>query len=178
MQRLRMFLLALVAVGMSGCVAAEGRSSYPVYADNGWGGWNGGYYGNRSVYRGGSYPYYRDDRYWNDRYRRNDDDRLRDSNRRFVRPESDTTCDQRTRVCYRDKRANSSETRQYYGDRAARRVDRLTGDAETRRIFVPKRGAVCNNTSRVCSTGDDANRRLTREVYGKRAARKIDRRND
>ncbi|HEX6011924.1 MAG TPA: hypothetical protein VFY87_09020, partial [Geminicoccaceae bacterium] len=54
---------------------------------------------------------------------------------RTFRPGGDVVCDRRTETCYRRGQIDASETRDYFGRGAARRVDRIRDQAGTNRIF-------------------------------------------
>lgn len=166
-------LFAALAAGLllGGCAydndSYEGRS-YPRYGvyDNG-----PGYYGRgRSVYGRNNTYYGRDPRYWYGG-RRNDDDNNR-RQPRFDRPENNVVCDRRTATCYKGREIDVSETREKFGRDAARKVERVRDRYDNNDIFRPRRNAVCDRDDKRCYQNGDPNRRLTREYFGNRAARR------
>ena len=170
--------LAALAAGLllAGCAVDndryESRSTprYGVYE----GGYGGPYHG-RSPNYGRSTYYGREPNYWFNR--RGNDNRDRDQARRqprFDRPENDVVCDRRTEVCYKDREIDASETREKFGRDAARRVDRIRDRRDNNDVFLPRRNVVCDRDDKKCYQGGDANRRLTREYFGNKAARRVD----
>jgi hypothetical protein len=102
-----------------------------------------------------------------------DDDDWRGGRR--VRPRRDVVCDRATRTCYRDGEIDASETRDFFGNRAARRVDRIRDAAGTNKIFRPDDDIMCNRRERVCFKDGRPDRSETRDIFGKKAARRIGR---
>lgn len=92
--------------------------------------------------------------------------------RRF-RPRRDVVCDRETQACYRDGEIDASETRDVFGNRAGRRVDRVRDAAGTNKIFLPDDDVVCSRRERVCFKDGRPDRSETRDVFGKKAARQI-----
>jgi hypothetical protein len=93
---------------------------------------------------------------------------------RTFRPSGDVVCDRATATCYRDGEIDASDTRDVFGNRAARRVDRLRDQAGTNRIFRPDDDVVCNRRERVCYKDGHPDRSETRDFFGKKAARRVD----
>jgi hypothetical protein len=93
---------------------------------------------------------------------------------RTFRPGGDVVCDRRTETCYRRGQIDASETRDYFGRGAARRVDRVRDQAGTNRIFRPDDNVVCNRRDKVCLKNGHPDRSETRDFFGKKAARRID----
>ena len=143
---------ACAGTGSSGWAGGGGpgvRWSGP-YGGPGVAGWPGPYYGYpRATY---------DDDNW--------------GGRRF-RPRRDIVCDRATRTCYRDGEIDASETRDYFGNRAGRRVDRIRDAAGTNKIFRPDDDVVCNRRERVCFKDGRPDRSETRDFFGKKAARRL-----
>ena len=100
----------------------------------------------------------------------------RDYGGRTFRPDRNVVCDRRTETCYRGKQVDASETREYFGRSAARRVDRVRDAAGTNRIFLPEDDVVCNRRERVCAREGRPHRGETREYFGRKAARNVPRR--
>jgi hypothetical protein len=97
-----------------------------------------------------------------------------DGGGRTFRPGRDVVCDRATRTCYRDGEVDASETRDNFGRRAARQVDRIRDAAGTNRIFRPDDDVVCNRRDKVCFKNGHPDRSETRDFFGKKAARRID----
>jgi hypothetical protein len=92
---------------------------------------------------------------------------------RTFRPGGDVVCDRRTETCYRRGQIDASETRDYFGRGAARRVDRIRDRAGTNRIFRADDDVVCNRRDKVCLKNGHPDRSETRDFFGKKAARRI-----
>ena len=153
---------ALLAAGLfAGCVVTDGY--YPQRslgaAPSGPGiGWSGPYGG--SPYFGSPYSYRRD--------------RLqRGYGGRTFRPSRNVVCDRATETCYRGRDIDASETRDYFGKSAARRVDRIRDRAGTNRIYRADDDVVCNRRNQVCYKDGHPDRSETRDFFGKKAARKV-----
>jgi hypothetical protein len=97
-----------------------------------------------------------------------------DGGGRTFRPGRDVVCDRATHTCYRDGEIDASETRDNFGRRAARRVDRIRDEAGTNKIFRPDDDVVCNRREKVCFKNGHPDRSETRDLFGKKAARRID----
>jgi hypothetical protein len=93
---------------------------------------------------------------------------------RFLRPGSDVVCDRATRICYKKGKVDQSDTEAIFGGRAGERADAIRDRFGTSRLFVPERDVACDRASRVCLEDGDADRRLTRRYFGRKAAREID----
>jgi hypothetical protein len=152
----------LLSVALLSACAATGGS--------GWGGgpgvrWSGPYGGPGVAWPGPRYGY---------GYPRGvyDDD---DWGSRRFRPRRDVVCDRATRTCYRDGEIDASETRDFFGNRAGRRVDRIRDAAGTNKIFRPDDDIVCNRRERVCFKDGRPDRSETRDFFGRRAARRMGR---
>lgn len=179
----RPLLAALAgALLLGGCAydndTYRGGGRYGVYDGGGYG---GPYYGRGSSYGRGPYygrnTYYgRDPRYWYGGRRNDDDDDRRQARRepRLDRPENGVVCDRRTETCYKGREIDASETREKFGRDAARKVERVRDRYDNNDIFRPRRNAVCDRDDRRCYQNNDPNRRLTREYFGNRAARRVD----
>jgi hypothetical protein len=95
-------------------------------------------------------------------------------NGRTFKPARNVTCDRATETCYRGRQIDASETREYFGKGAARRVDRIRDDAGTNRIYRVDNKVVCNREEQVCYKRGQPDRSETRDYFGKKAARRID----
>ena len=93
---------------------------------------------------------------------------------RTFRPSRDVVCDRATETCYRGKEIDASETRDYFGRSAARRVDRIRDQAGTNRIYRVDDDVICNRRQEVCYKNGRKDRSETRDFFGKKAARRID----
>ena len=93
---------------------------------------------------------------------------LRDG--RFVAPERHVVCDLRTAACYKNGDIDASETKEFFGHDAARRVDRIRDQQHTNDIFLPGRNTVCNEPDRTCFRNGQPSRMLTRQFFGHMAA--------
>ena len=93
---------------------------------------------------------------------------------RFARPRPGVVCDQASAVCYKRGEIDKTETRDYFGPRAADRADDLRDDRGTARLFVPERGVTCDPGRGVCYDDGVPDRSLTRRYFGQRAADALD----
>lgn len=118
-----------------------------------------GYYGRPA------YGYYGRPAYGYDRPWRNEG--------RLFRPRRDLVCDRATATCYRDGEIDASDTRDVFGRKAARKVDRLRDAAGTNHIFRPDDDVVCNRRERACYKDGRPDRSETRDAFGKKAAKKL-----
>lgn len=84
-------------------------------------------------------------------------------------------CDRATEICYQGREIDASQTREYFGNRAARRGDRIRDNAGTNRIFRLEVDVVCNRRTRVCLEDGRPDRSETREFFGREAARRLQR---
>ena len=92
---------------------------------------------------------------------------------RFVSPERRVVCDLRTDACYKRGDIDASETREFFGRDAARRVDRIRDRQHDNDIFLPSRNTVCNEQNQRCFRDDRLSRPLTRRFFGPPAARRL-----
>lgn len=187
MGRTRLLLAAVGGLLLAGCADGD-RYGDRSYAYNDWGYRSGGYYGYPSRYYGYGYPYrYYDYRRYYDYDDDDDDDHDHDKDRDRRRDRADrgrdgddgragsgNFCDERTDVCYRNGKVSPRETREEFGRDAARRTARLRERYDTRDIYLPRRNVVCSDKSSTCYRGGEPDRRATREEYGRKAARRVD----
>ena len=153
----------LIAFGLLGACVIDGN-----FADDGLGSsgirWSGlfGYdpYSRSSSVFGGN-PY------GSNRYGRSSD------GGRTFRPDRSVVCDRATETCYRGREIDASETRDYFGKSAARRVDRVRDAAGTNRIYRVDDEVVCNRSREVCLKNGRPDRSETRDFFGKKAARRV-----
>lgn len=151
---------------LAGCVSAGGGGSSD-WAGNDPGGirWSGPYGGPGVMadpfWRGRSYGY-RPDPFYDG------------GSRRTFRPSRNVVCDRATSTCYRRGEIDASETRDYFGGRAGRRVDRIRDAAGTNKVFRADDDVVCNRRQRVCFKDGHPDRSETRDFFGKKAARRLD----
>ena len=96
------------------------------------------------------------------------------SSGRTFRPSPNVVCDRATETCYRGRDIDASETRDYFGRGAARRVDRIRDQAGTNRIYRPSDNVVCNRAAQVCYKNGRPDRSETRDYFGKKAGRRVD----
>lgn len=159
-----LYLLLATGVLLGGCAPAGDGGSYRTARPSlgypsPWGDPYGRPYYRPYGYVGpGHYPLPR-------RYRDDDDDR-------YFHRGGDVFCDRDTKTCYRDGEIDASETRDTFGRKAARRVDRLRDAAGTNHIFRPDDDVTCNLHAQVCSKDGRPDRRATRDHFGKKEARK------
>jgi hypothetical protein len=145
------------------------------------------------TYPGYSRSYYRDDEVVCDRYGRcwrYDDDHEHDryrtarppdwaeelpdseqERRRFVRPDDNLVCDQATRVCYKRGLVDKSDTKEFFGRRAAKHADRLRDERGNAEIFIPEKGVACDPGRQRCYADGKPDRDLTRRHFGKSKGR-------
>lgn len=93
---------------------------------------------------------------------------------RTFRPAGDIVCDRATQTCYRHGQIDASDTRDYFGRRAAREVDQVRDQAGTNRIYRPSDDVVCNRSDKICYKNGHPDRSETRDYFGKKAARRVD----
>jgi hypothetical protein len=171
---------------LAGCTDGD-RYENRTYAYDGWGSRSGGYYGYPSRYYGYPYRYYDNRRYYDDDHDHDDDDHDHDRDHDRDRADRDrsqdgrsesagrrTSCDERTQVCYKGGKLSTAETRDEFGRDAARRTTRLRERYDTKDIYLPRRNVVCDGGSNTCYRGGEPDRRATREQFGRKAARKVD----
>jgi hypothetical protein len=91
---------------------------------------------------------------------------------RYVR-QGNVTCDRATQTCYRGREIDISETRDFFGRKAAREADRVRDSYGTNRIFRADDDVVCNRRERVCYKDGHPDRSETRDFFGKKAARRL-----
>lgn len=148
--------VALVAASLiTGCVTGS-RSAGPMATDS-WGGIYGG--GTSGPYGYGSGPF---------------GGGSGQGGGRTFRPSPDVVCDRATETCYRRGQIDASETRDVFGRKAARDVDRVRDWAGTNRIYRASDDVVCNRSSKICYKNGRPDRSETRDYFGKKAARRID----
>lgn len=94
-------------------------------------------------------------------------------NGRTFRPDRNVVCDRATETCYRGREIDASETRDYFGKSAARRVDRVRDQAGTNRIYRVDDDVVCNRRQEVCFKNGRPDRSETRDYFGKKAGRRV-----
>jgi hypothetical protein len=185
--------LALGLALLCGGCALPQPSVGAAQPDYGWGPWTGGDSGWRT------YPGYGDryghgsgrvcdhfGRCWHPGYD-HDPDRVRSARppdwaddlpesaqerRRFVRPDDGLVCDQVTRVCYKQGNVDKSDTKEFFGRRAAKRADRLRDERGSAEIFVPEPGVACDPQRERCFADGEPDRDLTKRHFGRRAGRK------
>ena len=179
-------LAALVGGLMLASCTDGDRYENRTYGYDGWGNRAGGYYGYPSRSYGYPYGYYDNRRYYgydhdddddddhDDDHRHDRADRDRSNDGRSARSQPRTACDERTQVCYKGGKLNTAETRDEFGRDAARRTTRLRERYDTKDIYLPRRNVVCDGGSNTCYRGGEPDRRATREQYGRKAARKVD----
>lgn len=98
-----------------------------------------------------------------------------DTQRRYVRAAPEVTCDRRTELCYKRGHIDTSETRDIFGRRAARDADALRDRLGTSHVYVPRpRGdSYCLSAEKTCFKNGRPDWSDTRDVYGKKTARKL-----
>jgi hypothetical protein len=92
---------------------------------------------------------------------------------RSFRPSGKVVCDRATQICYKRGDVDKSETKAYFGSRAAGRADDLRDRYETDELLVRRRAVVCNRDDEVCYKRGRPDRSETRDVFGKKAARRL-----
>jgi hypothetical protein len=161
----RPLLLACLAGALllGGCADSDRYYGDRAYSDGGyrpylgsaWGApW--GYYGGPPYYAYGVPPYYA--------YGRDRDDRV-SRNGRFVEPDRHVVCDQRTGLCYKKGDLDKSETKDYFGKDAARRVEQLRDRYHDNDVFLPKPNVVCREDDRTCFHNGRPNRQDSRRYF-------------
>jgi hypothetical protein len=93
-------------------------------------------------------------------------------NGRFVEPEKHVVCDQRTQVCYKKGDIDASETKEFFGKDAGRRVDRIRDHLHDNDSFLPTPNVACSRDNQACyRTNGQPDRQDTRRFFGNGAAR-------
>ncbi len=87
-------------------------------------------------------------------------------------PDGDTSCDMRTQVCYGQRGPNVKQTRRYFGDAAAARLEQSLGAAGG--VSREKRGVGCDQNVQVCYDENGPNVKQTRKHFGDAAAKKLE----
>jgi hypothetical protein len=90
-------------------------------------------------------------------------------------PDGDTSCDMRTQVCYGAKGPNVKQTRKYFGEEAAARLERnLAGSGGgAPPITRPKKKVGCDASVQVCYDENGPSVKLTKKYFGEEAAKKL-----
>jgi hypothetical protein len=96
------------------------------------------------------------------------------SNGRTFQPSRGVVCDRATQTCYRGREIDASETRDYFGNKAARKADRVRDTQGTNRVYRVNQKVVCNRRDQVCYKNGRPDVSDTRDYFGKKAARRID----
>ena len=91
---------------------------------------------------------------------------------RTFSPRRDVVCDRATETCYRGREIDASETRDYFGKSAARKVDRIRDTQGTNRVFRVDDDVVCNRRDQVCYKNGRPDVSETRDYFGKKAGGK------
>ena len=86
---------------------------------------------------------------------------------RTVRPSFGVVCDRATQTCYRGREIDASETRDVFGRRAAREVDRIRDAAGTNRIYRVDDDVVCNRRTKVCLKNGHPDNSETKDFFGR-----------
>lgn len=94
---------------------------------------------------------------------------------RYVRTSPEVICDRRTEICYKRGHIDRTETKAAFGKGAARDAERLREQLGTAHVYVPRNSgnSYCVNSEKVCYKNGQPDRSDTRDVYGKKAARKL-----
>ena len=100
----------------------------------------------------------------------------RGSTERVFYPERGVACDRATQVCYIDSRPSASQTRAYFGDQAARRIQTDATDSrrEPKWIFEPDGETSCDMRTQVCYGPKGPNPKQTRRYFGDAAAARLE----
>lgn len=95
---------------------------------------------------------------------------------RVFYPERGVACDRATQVCYIDSRPSASQTRAYFGDQAARRIQTDATDSrrEPKWIFEPDGETSCDMRTQVCYGPKGPNLNKTRRHFGDAAAARLE----
>lgn len=157
----------LVALGLLAGCATDGNGG--GYGDAGSGIRWSGPYGDPYARPLPGYPFYSPYGYgpYGGPFRRYDDD-----DGRFVR-RGNVVCDRATETCYRGRELDVSETRDFFGRKAAREADRVRDAFGTNHIFRADDDVVCNRREQVCYKDGHPDRSETRDLFGKKAARRL-----
>jgi hypothetical protein len=149
---LRSCAMALAALALAGCATDYNGyyDTYPGYYDP--------YYG--PYYGGGAYGYH-------SRFYDFDDD-----DDRYFRPERNVICDRGRDVCYDRYGLSYTATREFFGEREAKRAYRKYGDSVF--LFSPREGVTCNRRTETCTRPQ-----WTQRIFGDEPSRprQLDRRN-
>jgi hypothetical protein len=82
-------------------------------------------------------------------------------------------CDPATQICYKRGRIDKSETEDAFGGRAGDRADDFRDRWGRDDLYIRSRKVACDRDAKVCYKNGHADRSETREVFGKRAARRL-----
>lgn len=100
----------------------------------------------------------------------------RGSSERIFYPERGVACDRATQVCYTDSRASVSQTREYFGESAARRLQSDATDSrrEPKWVFEPDGETSCDMRTQVCYGQKGPSLNKTRRYFGDAAAARLE----
>lgn len=100
----------------------------------------------------------------------------RGSSERMFYPDRGVSCDRATQVCYVGSRADVAQTRAYFGDSAARRIQSDARDErrEPKWVFEPDGETSCDMRTQVCYGAKGPNLNKTRKYFGDAAASRLE----
>lgn len=90
---------------------------------------------------------------------------------RTFRPSPNVVCDRATQTCYRGRDIDASETRDVFGRKAAREVDRIRDEAGTNRIYRVSNKVVCDRRTKVCYKNGHPDNSETKDFFGRNLPR-------
>jgi hypothetical protein len=96
------------------------------------------------------------------------------SSGRYVRS-GGVTCDRKTELCYKRGHIDTSETREVFGRGAARDADAIRDELGTSHVYIPRNrnNSYCINKDKTCFKNGQPDWSDTRDVYGKKAGRRL-----
>jgi hypothetical protein len=87
----------------------------------------------------------------------------------------DVSCDRRTQICYKRGHIDTSATREVFGRDAAKEADAIRDDLGTSHVYIPRNrdNSYCVNKDKTCYKNGQPDWSDTRDVYGKKAGRRL-----
>lgn len=84
-------------------------------------------------------------------------------------PDTETSCDMRTQVCYGPKGPNVNKTRKYFGEAAGARLQQNLGGS----VVKEKKGVGCDQSVQICYDENGPSVKKTEKYFGAAAAARL-----